>query len=153
GVNREIKAIHEEFSKGFNSEEVKKYHVIKALANPKHPLHRFSTGNKESLQNVSQETLKEWFAKNYSASIMHLYVLSPLPIETLKSLVVNDFSMIPNRHVAPTPILQPALEQALLGNLIYVESKKSGQTLTALFEMPKQTYHDLDAKAEDLISY
>lgn len=153
GVSREIKAIDQEFAKGFNSEDTRQFHVVKYLVDPKHPFHRFNTGNNKTLSSVTRETLKNWYLENYSASKMHLYVLSPLKIEELRALVVEDFSKIPNRETPPLNVPLQAIPNNRLGEIVYIESKNNSKTLSALFEMPKDDYNKLNSKPEDLISY
>lgn len=153
GVNRELNAIDQEFNQGFNSESTREYFVLKDLANPRHPVHRFQTGNSSSLSKATTETLRNWFETHYGAERMRLYVLSPLPLEDLQKLVVDDFSSIPDRSLKLPSFDMPILEEHLQGKLVRVESKKNAYTLSLLWELPKDVPKMLDSKPDDLLCY
>ena len=87
GAEREINAIDGEFSSTTKSDSRRRFAVLRELANPEHPLSRFSAGNKESLAAVTNEQLRSWYNEHYSANIMRLVIYSPLSLTELQSLV------------------------------------------------------------------
>ena len=84
GVDRECKAIHQEYCKDLPLDPWRMLYVKKELANKKHPFHGFCIGNAATLAKISQDELKEWYAAHYSANLMHLVVYSSLDLDTLE---------------------------------------------------------------------
>lgn len=153
GVSRELQAINQEFAKNFTDDDVRGYYVEKELSNPKHPFHSFSSGNAETLSNVSQKTLRDWYENHYSANLMHLIVYSPLPIDTLKKLVVQDFKDIPNINAIPTEISIPITTKDRTDKIVYIEPLKNVRELTLTWELPKAFAHMHDTKPAELICH
>lgn len=153
GVGRELNAIDQEFAQGFNNEPTREYHVIKSLLNPKHPAHRFQTGNSKTLANATHDDLQNWFNAHYSANLMRLYVLSPLPIEELQGLVVRDFSTIPNKKLKPFSSDESLFTDDLKGHELFIETKKNLQTLSLIWEIPKEIVAHLAEKPEALVCF
>lgn len=153
GVNRELNAIDQEFNQGFNSDSTREYFVLKTLAEPNHPVHRFHTGNSSSLSQATRETLNNWFKTHYSAERMRLYILSPLPLEELQALVIDDFSSIEERSLELASFEMPILGEQLKGNLVRMASQNNAYTLTLYWELPKDFSQMLDSKPDDLLCY
>lgn len=153
GVNRELNAIDQEFAQAFNNDAMREYHVLKAVANPLHPVHRFQSGNSQSLSQANTDILRKWFEEKYSANLMRLYVSSSLPLEDLKNIVVKDFSGIKNRKASPYTNAEPLLPDNLRGHLLLIESRTDQQTLLLLWQLPADIPQKLDSKPDDLLCY
>lgn len=153
GVARELNAIDQEFMQGFNNDGTREYHVLKEIANPEHPVHRFQTGNSQTLAKATQSDLHQWFEAHYSANLMHLYILSPLPIDEIKDLVVADFGSIQNRNYTVPKVDKPLFLPSAQGQTLYIETKKNSTTLAMLWELPQQIPISLQSKPDDLICY
>ncbi|MCB1180840.1 MAG: insulinase family protein [Chlamydiia bacterium] len=153
GVDRELKAIDQEFSKNILIEFWRILHVKKELANRDHPFHRFDIGNQETLKHIQREELVNWFDSHYTAEKMHLVVLSPLPLEKLKTKVVETFSLIKQRDVSlyesKIPIFSPITKDVIVA----VEPLHESQALELSWELPQKFGEDKEIKAEQLISY
>ena len=152
GLSRELQAIDQEYAKNMDSDDVRQYFVMKELSNPKHPDHLFSIGNSDTLSQVPRDTIKNWYEQHYSANLMHLAIYSPLPLDQLKKLVINDFSDIPNRHKSPFKLNQPLVSAALNGHFIYITPLKNSRVLTLAWELPSTFSHMLETKPEEIIS-
>ena len=80
-TSRELNAIESEHSKNINNDGFRLYQLEKDLANPAHPLSKFATGNKKTLEtdtlargiNVRDELLK-FHSLYYSSNQMSLCV-------------------------------------------------------------------------------
>lgn len=78
-------------------------------ANPAHPLNKFATGNKFTLETNAKaqgidirEKLFEYYKQFYSANIMTLSVIGNQDVKTLEKWVRQRFADVPNRNaVAP----------------------------------------------------
>lgn len=153
GVGRELNAIDQEFALNFNSEPRREVQVFKELANPDHPFRNFDIGNTSTLSKATQENLRKWFEENYSANLMRLVVYSPLPIDTLKELVVSDFSPIVNRKLTPPQFDIPLLREDLNGNMIYIQPNQNIRHLSLIWELPPQFAKMKETKPQDIICY
>jgi insulysin len=153
GVQRELNAIDSEFAQGFNQESSRMYQVLKDVANPASPFHRFQTGNSTSLAKATTLDLKKWFEEHYSANIMRLYILSSLPLDEIKDLAVKDFSGIQNRnktaYISSVPLFLPSIQ----GHFLSIESQKNIRNLSLIWEMPSETVEMLETKPDDLLCY
>lgn len=153
GVGRELNAIDQEFAQGFNNESTREYSVLKGLFNPNHPAHRFQTGNSKSLANATRSDLQKWFENHYSANLMRLYVLSSLPLEDLQKLVVKDFSNIPNKKLQPFASKESLFTKDLKGHELFIETQKNLQTLSLIWEIPKEIVDRPSEKPESLVCF
>lgn len=73
-VDRERNAVHEEYKKNIESDGWRMLHVQKELADPRHPISQFNTGNLETMT-FGRDYLIDWFNKHYSSEKMNLVVL------------------------------------------------------------------------------
>lgn len=155
GVNRELRAIDQEFSKNIEKDEVRELFVLKENSNPNHPNRRFTAGNSKTLANVSQETLKKFYKEKYSANLMHLVVYSSLPIDELRKLVVENFSGVPNhdrKELELDPALTPHSDQ-LNGKIIYVQPIKNLRLLTIVWDLPARFADMRTTRPEVILCY
>lgn len=151
GVDRELNAIDQEYAKNVENDDIREYYVFKHLGNPDHPNHGFSMGNKKSLTEVSQETLKKWYKEHYSANRMRLTVISNQSIEQLKDLVIADFSQIPNYNIPPFAIDVPVYGDAMKGKMIYIEPVKNIRRLSLTWELPSKFVDMRDTKPDSIL--
>ena len=108
GTDRELNAIESEHSKNINDDGFRLFQLEKDVSSIEHPYHKFSTGNKETLENrpkrkgidVREELLK-FHNKYYSANQMTLCVCGKEGLGTLEKWVRRRFSSVPNKQVSP----------------------------------------------------
>ena len=153
GVARELNAIDQEFAQYRNSENRRDQQVLKTLSNPQHPFHQFDIGNSSTLSKASREDLKQWFQKHYSANIMRLMVYSNLPLDTLRDLVVKDFSGIPNRNLPRPHYDATLLREDLNGHMVYIEPNQNVRTLNLLWELPAVFSKMQETKPYEVVCY
>ncbi|MEI8365930.1 MAG: insulinase family protein [Parachlamydiaceae bacterium] len=153
GVDRELEAINQEYAKNIENDDFREYFVLKELANPAHPMHAFSMGNRESLLKVSQETLKNWYKQHYSANRMRLEVISNLPLEQIQSLVIADFSSVPNHNLPPISVDIPFIPDDVKAHMIYIEPIKNVRQLTICWELPQKFADMRDTRPGDVIGH
>ena len=102
-TSRELNAIDSEHSKNINSDGFRFYQLEKDYANAEHPLSKFSTGNKQTLEtdqkargvDVRDELLK-FHKKHYTSNQMTLCVSGAQDLNTLEKWVTSKFSDVPN---------------------------------------------------------
>lgn len=153
GVDRELKAIDQEYAKNVENEDFRQLYVHKQLSNPEHPNHAFNMGNSESLKKVSREALIDWYKEHYSANLMKLVVYSPQPMDKILQLVVDDFSEIPNTNKTLFSTTLRSYSDENRGKMIYVEPLKKLRTLDLIWEMPSKFAEFLDAQPSDLVCF
>ncbi|KAG7379938.1 Nrd1 complex RNA-binding subunit [Phytophthora pseudosyringae] len=105
-MERELSAIESEFSQATQNDRIRSQQVLCDVTPPSHPYHRFSWGNKKSLQELPEKTgvdvrkqILEFYEKYYSASIMKLVVCGENTLDELEQWVTKSFSAIPNKQV------------------------------------------------------
>lgn len=153
GVDRELQAIDQEYAKNIENDDIREYYIYKELANPGHPNNAFSMGNRESLQKVSQETLKDWYKKHYSANRMVVEVISTLPLEELKKLVIEDFSGVPTTNTPPFIPSLSVISAASKGHMIYIDPVKNLRRLVIFWELPFKFAAMRETKPELLVCH
>lgn len=153
GVERESKAIHQEYCKNVPLDPWRMHFVKKELANKKHPFHGFCIGNQETLAQISQDELKSWYAEHYSANLMHLIVYSPLDIATLKKEVVSLFSQIKNQKKQASKHTEPLLIEDDAPTLCVITPVQELQLLELTWEIPRFYGKDKEIHADKLLSH
>lgn len=153
GVDRELQAIDQEYAKNLENDDIRAYYIHKELVNPGHPNGAFSMGNRESLKKVSQETLKKWHETHYSGNRMRVEVISSLPMDELKKMVIEDFSGIPNSNIAPFIPSIPAISDASKGHMIYIDPIKNIRRLVITWELPFKFASMRETKPELMACY
>lgn len=152
GVARELHAIDQEYAKNIDNDDIRASYVSKELGSPDHPYHHFHIGNSKTLSNTSQEVLKKWYADHYSANLMHLYVISSMPLDQLTKLVVEDFKGVPNKNAKPFNLDKPIFTNSSQENLVYIEPIQDIRTLVLLWELPKRFTTMKDSQPDYMVS-
>jgi len=97
-MNKEIDAVNSENEKNLNQDNWREHQIVKTLSNPKHPFHRFNTGNNNTLRNVDLLTLNKrlnsFYNRYYVPNNMKLVVLSNQSLDILQAQVSQFFSDI-----------------------------------------------------------
>lgn len=153
GVSRELHAIDQEYAKNLENDDFREMAVFKELSLADHPNHGFSSGNLASLSGVSQKTLQDWYRNHYSAGLMRLMVVSPLPLEKLKEMVVEDFKDVPSPAVQPYRGKGPIFNPENREKIVYIESVKDIRALTLFWELPPRFAEMKDSKPDSIICY
>uniref|UniRef100_A0A0D6QRY2 Insulin-degrading enzyme-like 1, peroxisomal n=1 Tax=Araucaria cunninghamii TaxID=56994 RepID=A0A0D6QRY2_ARACU len=102
-TSREINAVDSENNKNILVDVWRWSQLQKHLSSRDHPFHKFSTGNKDTLDvqpkargvDVREELIK-FYEGHYSSNLMHLVVYGKESIENLQNLVEEKFSAIKN---------------------------------------------------------
>jgi insulysin len=106
---RELNAIESEHSKNINDDGFRMYQLERDQANINHPLNKFATGNKFTLETNAlaqgidiREKLLQFHNTYYSSKLMTLCVSGKQSVAELEGWVNQYFSSIPDRN-NPTP--------------------------------------------------
>ena len=152
-VERELKAIDQEFAKNIENDDIREVFVHRELSNPDHPIHKFSMGNSSTLGNVSQKELREWYEKHYSSNLMRLIVIGQEPIEQLKQMVEEKFKDVENKNLIPYAPKKSLSQESMRGKLIAIEPVKDVRSLTLVFELPREAAKMKETKPHILLSH
>lgn len=146
-LDRELNAVHAEFSGTLNNDGRLKYQAMRQAFNPKHPAARFSAGNKHSL-NLNDPTLlvaiQDFYANYYQPTNLSLVISGPQSVEQLTAMAKNSFSQLTNNSAADKLITKeeaswPSLFAAnSLPKLIEYQPIKTNYQLEVHFPLPDQ---------------
>lgn len=152
-VGRELHAVDQEHSKNIQNDSRRKWMIFKETGNQNHPNRAFATGNAATLGHIPREALINWYSQNYSSSLMHLVIYSPLPMETLKELTIKDFSPVKQIKSDSTLAYAPLSSSLQQGHITYIKPVKDLKVLSLDWELPETVAQDKDTHSADLIAY
>ena len=136
-IQKEINAVHSEHQKNLQSEFLRSYSVIKALANPRHPFANFSTGNKDTLSkipNLRKEVIS-FYSKNYAPNLIKIAVLGKEPLDQLEKMVRKKFQPIKKRVHKIRRSSTKAFYTSTVPFSVQTQSLKKIRQLSFLFEI------------------
>lgn len=151
GIARELHAVDQEFAKNIENDGWRQYQILKETGNPNHPNHLFSTGNADTLGQIPQSALKEWYRTHYGANQMHLAIYSSLPLEELQQTTLTLFSQVPTSPTTELPSV-PLTSSIQRGHITYIQPIKACRDLTLFWELPLDLAQD-SSKTCELIAY
>ena len=100
-IQKEKNAVNAEWSMRRESEGRSIYRLQRELLG-EHPANRFTIGNLETLADKETRQLHpatvEFFEQHYSANLMALVLISPLPVAEMEALASQYFALIPNKE-------------------------------------------------------
>ncbi|MCL1125669.1 insulinase family protein [Shewanella surugensis] len=138
-IDKERHAIESEFSLKLKDDIRRVYQVQKETVNPKHPFSKFSVGNLETLAGDPAQLKKElelFYQQHYSANLMTLCLVAPLPMEALTQLAEYYFSDIPNHQLTKHYPITPLYQQEQLCKQINILPLKRQRRLGISFSLP-----------------
>ncbi len=151
-INRELHAVDQEHSKNIEHDGWRQYMILKETGNPNHPNSAFSTGNAQTLSGIPQSALKNWYQTHYSADHMHLVMISPLPIEEMRTLAISDFSQVPQFKASKKAVPTDVTSQIQRGHMIFIKPVKDIKQLSLNWEIPAAFAEDIERKAPNLVA-
>lgn len=150
-LRREVKNVNSEFCRTVINDLWREGMVRKELARKEHPDSRFTCGNISTLGDVTTEEIRSWFESHYSSQLMHLVVVSDLPMEELKQLTAEKFGEIPNRGIGPFPVKGEQLDSKTLGKMVLISPHLDQRQLSMIWELPFQYEEARDSHAGQLV--
>ncbi|MCY3975167.1 MAG: insulinase family protein, partial [Simkaniaceae bacterium] len=153
GIDREMHAVDQECDRAMRCDATRSRMVLKAIGNEKHPGTRFSIGNRETLRNISRDTVIDWYETHYGAEKGHLVLYSPLPLATLKELTVSLFSPIAQSRVPRKIPSEPFFNSSEEGCSIVMNSLVNENILTLSWELPSRFFLNIEEGSMQTLSY
>jgi len=151
-TEREMNAVNSEFQKNKEDDDWRRYQAFRDTLLPDHPECHFSSGNLETLANVSRETLIGFYEQHYSANQMALSIVSPLPLGAIEGWVREAFSAVPNRDLPKLRYPERYLPLDGRMNLVRMKSLQDRRDMTLMFNLGSLV-NDWDAKTTEVINY
>ncbi|MDR2539586.1 MAG: insulinase family protein [Chlamydiales bacterium] len=152
-IQRELNAVDHEHAKNIENDRWRQYMVLKETGNPNHPNYKFSTGNKDTLCEIPQSDLKDWYLSHYNANCMYLVMISPLPIAEMRDLAVTKFSPITNAPHQKKLSQDSLLSEQQKGSMIFIKPVKDLKTLSLYWEIPSIFAVNIEEKIPEFIAY
>ncbi|MCL2915366.1 insulinase family protein [Shewanella corallii] len=137
-VERERQAIDAEYSLKLKDDIRRVYQVHKETVNPAHPFSKFSVGNIVTLGGDREQLRNEllaFYEDHYSANLMTLCMVAPLPLDTLESLARQYFDEIPNKAIRKHYPQVPLYSDKQLRRQINIVPLKDQKRLTISFAL------------------
>lgn len=149
-VEREINAVHSEYSSKMLDDFRRGYDVSKQVMNPAHPMAKFSVGSLESLSaDKDYEALRgdliRFYDKHYSANNMRLVVFGAENLDQLQSWVESKFSAVENKNIRRQSIEAPLFDPSELPMQVDIKPYREMKTLSIEFALPDVS-DDYDTK-------
>jgi insulysin len=101
-VNKEIHAVDSEHKKNMPDTKWQIYHLLEAVANPKNPMSKFSTGNLETLKTKPESegkslvtALKTFHKEHYCSQKLHMVMVANMSTDAQLELAHKYFDAIP----------------------------------------------------------
>jgi insulysin len=105
-----------------------------------HPFSHFGCGNLTTLSSLDQNSVREWFNKEYDPRGMHLVVYSHEPLEVLERRVKERFGKIRFNAQWKGPVRSESygeiIPSTVYGSQIFVEPIKDIQHLRMIWQVP-----------------
>ena len=139
-VDREVHAVHSEYSSKLKSDGRRFFDAIKTTLADDHPYKGFAVGSLETLKDREDKKLRDalldFYDQHYSANIMKLVVLGNEPLPQLEKWVVEKFSAIPNKNIQHAYIEQDFFDEDFLPAKLEVQSIMDKRSMSVAFPIP-----------------
>lgn len=136
-VDREKNAVNSEFEKNIKNDSWRLDRFVSQLASKDHPFSKFSTGNKDTLKNVTREQVVEFYKKYYSSNNMRLVVMTSQPSSQVKKWVAQYFSDVENSQLPELKYKDQFFDPNKKEKYHYVKSISDVDELTIVYNIPE----------------
>jgi len=140
-AQREMMAVNSEHSKNMEDDTWRLMQLQRAHLRSDHPACSFSTGNKDTLAEVKEETLRGFFNAYYQAGNMSLAVVGKESLDALERLVRERFAEVPGNEAKAWTASDDTLEDAKGLRLLHAVPVKDMRELRIYFDIPNQRPH------------
>jgi insulysin len=138
---REIQAVHNEHQRNLMEDSRRQYQLLKQFVDPEHPEKHFSTGNEETLKNVTPEVLRAFYDQHYSANRMALALYSQNNLDWMEAQVKEKFSAVPNRKLKTIRYPENFVNESKALRVLHMKPVKDLREMTLIFPWPSLDQH------------
>lgn len=158
-TDKEINAVDSENKKNLQNDMWRIYQLDKSLTNPKHPYHKFSTGNLKTLGEIPKsmgldirEELLKFYNSSYSANLMKLCILGREDLDTLSNWAYDLFKDVKTLNRELPKYEEPILVENQLQKIIHVKPVKELRKIEISFTVPDVDHH-WESKPNHILSH
>lgn len=154
-ATRERNVVDSEFHTGLNDDGRRYYAVFQELLNQKHPMSKFSVGNKDTLSGDAEQLitdLRKFYSTYYRPSLMKLTVYSELDTDAMKTLTEKYFANLEPLDTASPTTTEPIISSEELPRIVQFHPIKEARYLDYYFPIATQVDNYL-SKPAHFISY
>lgn len=153
-VDREKHAVYSEYKAGIRDDRRRTFDVLREVANPAHPMAKFSVGSLDTLADRPgapvRDALLKFYDEHYSANLMTLVVIGREPLDQLQTMVTTRFGEIPNRRRARTTIDAPLFAPDGLPKRVQIQPVQEEYAVSYLWPLGDQR-DDYEGKSLEYI--
>ncbi|GAA5999333.1 uncharacterized protein JCM10292_001210 [Rhodotorula paludigena] len=136
-TERELNAVDSEFRRNLQLDARRLFQLGKETSSRASRYWKFGTGSKETLwRDDTRDRLLAWYEREYSANLMNLVLLSNHSLDDLASLVIAEYSDIPNANLAATKFPEPPITAKEASSEISYRTIKDSPQLRIEFGLP-----------------
>lgn len=139
-VNRERQAVHAEFTAKLKDDGRREWEVLREVANPAHPITKFSVGNLETLADVDEKSIRneliEFYQQHYSSDQMTAVILSRENIDVMTHWARHFFGAIPLKPREEGAQFAPLIAPAALPSLVEIQPAQELRKISFNFPVP-----------------
>ncbi|ORX72599.1 hypothetical protein BCR32DRAFT_237726 [Anaeromyces robustus] len=136
-TEREMLSVNSEHMNNIQTDTWRISQIERNCSNPKHPYHKFYTGNFETLNipDIRNHVI-EFYNNYYSSNLMKLVILGNESIETLNKWAKKYFSNIKNKNIKMDHFEDPPLTKEYLMKEICIKPIMDMSLLVLIFPVP-----------------
>lgn len=142
-TEREINSVDSEHIINVNEDLPRLEHLQAHLCNPKHPYHKFGTGNKKTLMEIPmakninvRNALIDFHKKWYSSNIMTLAIIGKEHLDELEDTARNLFEEVEDKNIIAPMWTEHPFGQKELGTCTKIMPIQDLRILNIRFPMP-----------------
>lgn len=140
-IERERNVVDSEYSMGLKEDGRRYYAILQEVLNPRHPITRFSVGNKDTLRGDTEELRKKlltFYRAYYRPNLMRLVVYGKESLQELQGMVDARFGEISKAVRPPRDIKEPLFAPGQLPALLQLRPIKEKRYLDYYFPIEPQ---------------
>ncbi|MCH8529465.1 MAG: insulinase family protein [Saccharospirillum sp.] len=136
-LQREINAVHSEYTASLQNDSRRRDDVLRELHNPNHPASRLTIGNRDTLNHDQlRQRMIEFYRQHYVAERQSLVVYGPQSVDTLRGWVDDRFNNVRSVSSERPVFTQDLFESTLLPALVEVTPRRELHQLEMRFPVP-----------------
>ena len=149
-TEREMNAVQSEHSKNLEDDGWRRYMLFRSLTDPDHPENHFGTGDLETLKNVSQEQLIDFYRRYYSANQMALSLVSTQNLDQLEEWARDYLADVTNHGREELRYPETFFSDKSAVRIVKMKAIGDQRQLNIYFNTPGKR-DDWDAKSAEII--
>ncbi len=142
---REVNAVNSEHQKNIMNDNWRQRRITSQFAKDGHPAKKFSTGNLETLGDITREELVTFYNTQYSANRMGLALLSTHSLDEMEDWTRQYFSDVKNHNLERTKHDPIVFEKKETFRFLQIDPVKDLRDLEISFAIPS-TRHMYESK-------